>query len=82
MQSGGSAFWDTILSYSILRQRILTSSALTSSRLDDFSDIVAFMGPVMITIFGGSWAVFFFVLGGGGVGGWGASNSQIPKIEP
>ena len=31
------------LSYSVLRQGILTSCALTSSRLDDFSDIVTYI---------------------------------------
>ena len=40
------------LSYSVLRQRTLTSSALTSSRRDDFSDIVTVM---MTILFGGSW---------------------------
>ena len=39
-----------MLSYSVLRQGILTSCALTSSRLDDFSDIVT-KNTVMITIF-------------------------------
>ena len=33
MQSG--AFWNTVMSYSVLRQGMLTSCALTSSRLDN-----------------------------------------------
>ena len=41
MQSG--AFWDTILSYSVLRQGILTSCTLTSLRLGDFSNIITYM---------------------------------------
>ena len=41
MQSG--ALRDIILSYSVLSQGILTSCALTLSRLDDFSDIVTFV---------------------------------------
>ena len=40
MQSG--AFWDTNLSYSVLRQGILNSCALPSLRLDDFSNIVTY----------------------------------------
>jgi len=48
--------------------------ALTSSRLDDFSDIVTYVSTVMITI------LFF----GGGVRhlGGGTSTLQIPQIEP
>ena len=54
--------FETILSFSVLRQRILTSCALTSSCLDDFSNIVTYCNDNNIFL-GGSWAVFF-----GGVG--------------
>ena len=37
------AFWDTILSYSVLIQGEIFSYALTSARLDDFSDIVTYI---------------------------------------
>ena len=60
--------FETILSYSILRQRILTSSALTSSRLDDFSDIVAFILGCNDNSIWGELGGFFFVFRGGGVG--------------
>ena len=47
------------LSYSVLRQGILTSCALTSSRLDDFFQY-SYLYPVMITIFlGGGWVFFW-----------------------
>ena len=58
MQSG--AFWDSIL------RNVYTVGALTSSCLDDFSDIVTYILLVMITI---------FFLGE-------ASTLQIPLIEP
>ena len=50
MQSG--AFWDTIL-------RNVTVCALTSSRLDDFSDIVNLYTVRIAIFFGGSWAFFW-----------------------
>ena len=46
------------LSYSVLRQGILTSCALTSSRLDDFFQY-SYLYPVMITIFLGEAGYFF-----------------------
>ena len=46
------------LSYSVLRQGILTSCALTSSRLDDFFQH-SYLYPVMITIFLGEAGYFF-----------------------
>ena len=49
------------LSYSVLRQGILTSCALTSSRRDDFFQY-SYLYPVMITIFLGEAGYFF---GGG-----------------
>ena len=49
------------LSYSVLRQGILTSCALTSSRVDDFFQY-SYLYPVMITIFLGEAEYFF---GGG-----------------
>ena len=49
------------LSYSVLRQGILTSCALTSSRLDDFFQY-SYLYPVMITIFLGEAGYFW---GGG-----------------
>ena len=64
MQSG--AFWATIL-------RNVTVCALTSSRRDDFSDVVIYI--VIITIFFS-----------GNLGIWGgareASTPQIPYTEP
>ena len=50
MQSG--AFWGTIL-------RNVTVCALTSSRLDDFSDIVNLYTVRIKILFGGSWAFFW-----------------------
>ena len=65
MQSG--AFLDTVISYSVLRQGILTSCALTSSRLDDFFRY-SYLYTVMITKFCGEAGRFFFSGGGGGGG--------------
>ena len=50
--------------------------ALTSSRLDDFSDIVTYVSTVMITI--------LFLVGRGKLGilGGEASTPKIPYIEP
>ena len=39
------------LSYSVIRQGILNEFVLTSSRLDDFSDLVTYIYTVMITRF-------------------------------
>ena len=67
MQSG--AFWATIL-------RNVTVCALTSSRRDDFSDVVIYI--VIITIFfSGNLGIW-----GGGGGAREASTPQIPYTEP
>ena len=58
MQFG--AFWDTIL-------RNVTVFALTSSRLDDYSDIVTY--TVMITIYIYIYIYIYFFFFAGGVGG-------------
>ena len=49
------------MSYSVLRQGILTSCALTSSRMDNFSDTVTYILQQYLTI-----TIFFFWGGGAG----------------
>ena len=57
--------WSCFLSYSVLRQGILTSRALTSSRLDDFfSDSYLYTVMIIIYFWGGGKQGNFF-LGGG-----------------
>ena len=61
------------MSYSVLRQGKVTSCALTSSRLDDFFDIVTYILAVINSNIFWDEAGHFFFWGGGE-----ASTPQIP----
>ena len=69
------------LSYSVLRQGILTSCALTSSRLDDFFQYSIYIILIPCNdnnIFGGGWVfLFFFFLGGGKL-----LPLKYPRVNP
>ena len=73
MQSG--AFRDTILLYSVFRQRILTSYARPQARRV-WIIFYSYLYTAMITIFFGEAGCFFFFFLGGGGGE--ASTPQIP----
>ena len=53
------------MSYSVLRQGKVTSCALTSSRLDDFFDIVTYILAVINSNIFWDEAGHFFLRGGG-----------------
>ena len=61
-----SSSWPCSLSFSVLRQGILTSSALTSLLLNDFCQYSYSHYTVMVTIYLRGNLVLFFGRGGGG----------------
>ena len=64
--------FETQSCYSVLRQGILTSCALTSSHLDNFSDIVTYINVMII----------YFFLGGGGEAGRFGGGKLLPLKYP